>query len=116
VEAGGLRGRERPEHELRHGRELATTRSPQRPEQVFVGVLVAVDDTPVGEHGARGDELVGREAVGAAQDAQAAAEGQAGDPDGRPAAGGDGAIVGEERVVDVGQAGPGADGDRAVRD
>jgi hypothetical protein len=81
-----------------------------------VAVLVAVDEAPVGEHGARGDELVGGEAVRAAEDAEAAAEGQAGDADGWPAARGHREIVGSERVVDVGKARPGAHGDRAVGD
>jgi hypothetical protein len=69
VEARGVRGRERPEHQLRHRRKLAATRSLQRPEQVLVAVRVAVDDAPVGEHRACGDELVRGEAVRAAEDA-----------------------------------------------
>jgi hypothetical protein len=61
-----------------------------------VAVLVAVDDAPVGEHRARGDDLVRGEAVGAAEDAEAAAERQAGDPDSWPAARGYRAIAGSE--------------------
>jgi hypothetical protein len=83
---------------------LAATRSPQPPEQVLEAVLAAVDDPPVGEHRAHGDELVGGQAVRAAEDAEAAAQGQAGDPDPWPATRSDRAIVGSERVVDVGKA------------
>jgi hypothetical protein len=101
---------------LRDRRELAAAGAAQRPEQVLVAVRVAVDDAAVGEHRARGDELVGGEAVRAAEDAEAAAEGQSGDAHGWPAAPGDRAIVGGERVVDVGKARPGAHGDGAVGD
>jgi hypothetical protein len=104
VETRGVRGRDRPQHQLRHRRKLAATRSPQPPEQVLEAVLVAVDDPPVGEHRAHGDELVGGQAVRAAEDAEAAAQGQAGDPDPWPATRSDRAIVGSERVVDVGKA------------
>jgi hypothetical protein len=116
VKARRVRRREGTEHELRHHRELTATSAPQRPEQVRIVVLVALDDAPVGEHGARGDELVRGEAMRATEDAQTAAEGQAGDPDGRPAAPDDGAITGGERVVDLGEARTGANGHRAVGD
>lgn len=58
MEGGGARGGDRAEHQLRDRRELAAARSSERPEQVLVAVLVAVDDAAVGEHRARGDELV----------------------------------------------------------
>jgi hypothetical protein len=71
---------------------------------------------PSARHRARGDDQVRGEAMGATEDAEAAAERQAGDPDSWPAARGYRATVGSEPVVDVGKARPGAHGDRALRD
>ena len=71
--------------------------------------FVAVDDAAVGEDDLRGGELVAGEPVPAAEDAEAAAEDEPGDPDGRSAAGGDRDAVRLQRVVDVAQPRPGAD-------
>ena len=108
VQGRGGRCRNRPQRE-RHDAELAAAGAAQRPEQVAVPAFVAVDDAAVGEDDLRGGELVAGEPVPAAEDAEAAAEDEPGDPDGRAAAGGDRDAVRLQRVVDVAQPRPGAD-------
>ena len=62
------------------------------------------------------EQLVGREAVRAAEDPEPAAEREARDADGRPAPGGDRQAVCVERVVHGAEPRPGADGHHAVGD
>ena len=69
--------------------EHAAAGSPQRPEQLLVAFLVAVDDAAVGQDDLCAEQLIGREPVRAAEDPEPAAERQARDADGRPAPGGD---------------------------
>jgi hypothetical protein len=66
---------------------LSGAGAPECPEQVAVPLRVAVGDAPVGEDDLRLKQLIGRESVGAAEDAETSAESQAGDPDGRAGAG-----------------------------
>ena len=109
MQGRGGRRRNRPQGERREDAELAAAGAAQRPEQVAVPAFVAVDDAAVGEDDLRRGELVAGEPVAAAEDAEAAAEHEPGDPDGRAAAGGDRDAVRLQRVVDVAQPRPGAD-------
>ncbi|GAA1531665.1 hypothetical protein GCM10009827_056790 [Dactylosporangium maewongense] len=79
-----------------------------------MGALVAGDDPAVGEDDLRGAQPVAGEAVQAAEDAEPAAEGQAGDADARAAAGRDRPAGPVERVVHAGEGRPRADADHAV--
>src|SRR5215211_7023809 len=64
-----------------------------RPEEVGVVVLVALDDTSVGQDHLRSDEVVERQPVHSSEDAEAAAEGEAGDADRWTGAGRESEIV-----------------------
>ena len=107
VEHGRPLRRHGGEDELGHDAEAASARAFQRPQQV--GVVVGVDDPAVGQHDRGGDQLVARQPVLAAEDADPTAERQAGDPDRRPAAGDDRAALLRERVVDRAELRAGAD-------
>jgi hypothetical protein len=81
-----------------------------------VALVVAPEDAPVGQDDLGSQQLVGGQSVPTAEDPDPSAERQAGDADGRPAAGGYRAPVLLEHVVDVPELGTGAHGDRAVLD
>jgi hypothetical protein len=96
--------------------EVATAGTAQRPEQLPVVVLVAVDDATVGQDDLRPEQVVAGQAVLAAEDPEPAAEGEAGDPDRGTAAGGDGQAMGGQRVVEVAEPHAGTDGRHLARD
>jgi hypothetical protein len=60
--------------------------------------------------------VVAGQAVLAAEDPEPAAEGEAGDPDGGTAAGGDGQAMGGQRIVEVAEPHAGADGCNLARE
>lgn len=91
-------------------------RAAQRPEQVSVVVLVAREDAAVREDDRRSEEMIGGQAMFAAEDAEPAAEREAGDPDGRSVSGRDRQSILVQSVVHVAEPGPRADGRDAVRD
>jgi len=67
-------------------------------------VEVAVDDTPVGEYDPGAQQDIAGQPVEPAQEAESAAEGEAGDPDRGATAGRHGAAGSVQPVVDLGQA------------
>jgi len=106
------RGRHGAQRQRRDDAELPPAGAAQRPEQVGMVVGVALDDAAVGEDDPRRDEPVAREAVAAAEDADAATERQPGDAHRGAAARRDGAAVAVEGVIQGSQPDPGAhDGD-----
>ena len=105
LERGRSRRGDRREDERGDDAEARATGPAQRPQELLVGV----DDPPVGEHDLRRAQAVRGQPVQAAEDPEAAAEREAGDADGRAAAGRDRAPAGVERVVDRAQPRAGAD-------
>ena len=104
------------EDERRHHAEAGGAGPPQRPEEVRLVVLVARDDTAVGQHELGREHPVGRESVAATEHAKAPAQCQPCDPDGGAGPGGKGTVVQLEAVRDRTQAGAGTDRDQvAVR-
>ena len=101
VEVGRCRRREEPKAKRRDHAELAAAAATQRPEQVGVLLVVALDDAPVGQHDPGADQLIAGQPVLAAEDPEATAEGQAGDADGWARAGRDRDVVFEQLLVDV---------------
>jgi hypothetical protein len=81
-----------------------------------VAVGIAVDDATVGQDDVGREQLVGGQPVLAAEDAEPAAERQAGDADRRSAAARDRAPVFVERAVELAEPHAGADRHRAVAD
>jgi hypothetical protein len=88
VERGGRGLGQRAEREARDHAEAQGARAAERPEQVLVAVLVALQHPAVGEHHLGRDHLVRREPPAAAKQAKPAAEGLAADPDRGAAAAG----------------------------
>lgn len=80
LETRGARLGDRGEHKGGDHTELPPTGAPQRPEQLRFPVEVAVDDTPVGEHDLGAQQGIAGQPVESSQEAQPAAEGEAGDP------------------------------------
>ena len=79
-------------------------------------VLVARDDTAVGQHDLGREHPVGRESVAATEHAKAPAQRQPGDPNGGAGPGGKGTVVQLKAVIDRTQAGASTDRDHvAVR-
>ena len=102
--------RRRPEREVRDDPEVATASAAQSPEQVPV-LRRGTADCPAGrEHDPRRAKPVACQSELPRREADAAAERQAGDPDGRAAARRNREPVLPERVVDVDQACACADG------
>ena len=91
LETGGVRFGDRGEHKGGDHTELPTAGAPHRPEQLRFPVKVAVDDTPVGEHDLGAQQGIAGQSVESPQEAEPAAEGEAGDPDRGATAGGHGA-------------------------
>ncbi len=89
VETGGGRRRHSAEGQRRDHAEVAATCAAQRPEQLGLAVVVAVDNPPVGQNHLRADQMITGQPVNAAEDSESAAKRQAGDPDRRAAAGRD---------------------------
>jgi hypothetical protein len=58
----------------------------QRPEEFLIMMLVALDDAAVSQDYLRPEQAIRGQAVLAAEDPEPAAQGEAGDPDVRPAA------------------------------
>jgi hypothetical protein len=96
--------------------EVATSGPAQRPEQLLVVVLVALDHPTVGRDDLGPEQVVAGQAVLPAQDPQPAAEGEAGDPDGGTAAGGAGQAVLGQRIVERAEPHAGTDGGHVPRD
>ncbi len=88
--------------------EVAPAAAAAGPEQVRVAVRVAGPDLAVGGDDLRLHQVVAGQPVGAGDHADAAAQGQPGDADGRAGAAGDGPVVGGQPVVEIDQ--PGARG------
>jgi hypothetical protein len=115
LDAGGHRLGDGVEPQRRDHTELAATRPAQTPEQVRFVVMVAVHDAAVREHDLCADEAVAGQPVPAPEQADPAAEGEAGDADRGTAPGRQGAAVGVERRVHLSQARAGSDrGDPVV--
>jgi hypothetical protein len=79
-------------------------------------VLVAFDHATVGQDELRPQQVVAGQAVLAAEDSQAAAEGEAGDPDRGTAAGGNGQAMGGQRVIELAEPHAGTHGRHVPRD
>ena len=105
---GGLRRGHGPEDKRRHDAEVAGAGAAERPEQVRLVVVVALEDAAVGEHDLRPDEVVGGDAVLPSEDPEAAAQGQPRHPDRRAGAAGDREVVVLQGLVDLAEARAGA--------
>ncbi len=104
------------EGEAGHDPEVAAAASPAGPVEVaFVRGAAAAQDAVGGDDPQRDDIVRGR-SPGARREADAAAEREAGDADGRARAGGDRGSVRRELRVDVDQSRAGADRRASVRD
>src|SRR6266542_2264159 len=79
-------------------------------------MLVAFDDATVGQDDLCLEEVVAGQTVLAAENPEPAAEGEAADPDGGAAAGGDGAAMLGQRVVETSEPHTGANRCHAARD
>ena len=97
LETRGARLGDRGEHKAGDHTELPPARAPQRPEQLRFPVKVAVDDTPVGEDDLGAQQGIPGQPVTSSQEAEPAAEGEAGDPD-------PGATAGQARRGGIGAA------------
>ena len=75
------RRREEPEDERRDHAEVAAATATQRPEQVGVLFVVAVNDAPVSQHDLGAEQVIAGQTVLAAEDSEATTEGRAGDAD-----------------------------------
>jgi hypothetical protein len=95
------RGRHRTEAEGGDDAEVAAAGAAKSPEQLLVVTLVAIDDASVGQNDLRAEELIAGKAVLVAEDPDAAAEREAGNPDRRPATSCDRELLGSERLVHV---------------
>ena len=94
--------------------ELAPAGAAECPEELGLAGAVAVDEASVGEHDLSTDEAVARETVRAPQQADPAAEREAGDPDRRSAAGRDGSPVRVQCRVHLRESSAGPHGGESV--
>ena len=104
-----LADRMRPEDEARDDAEVAAAASAKRPVEVGVLMRIGHDRTAVREDDGRLEQVVAGQAELARGKADAAAEGEACDANGRARAGGDRSSVPPQAVVDVDQACAGTD-------
>jgi hypothetical protein len=74
MEGGTGRRRNGFEGQGRNYAELSTARSAQRPEQLSVVVIIAVEHAAIGHHHLRADQVIGGQAVLPAEDSEAAPE------------------------------------------
>jgi hypothetical protein len=88
----------------------------ERPEQLAVVLLVAIDDAAVRQDDLRLEQVVAGQAMLPAEDPEPAPEGEAGDADGGTAAGGDGPAVLGQRVIEVAEPHARADGRHLARE
>ena len=116
MEAGGRRGGDGGQLEGGDHSEAAGACAPQRPEQVWFPVVVALDDAPVGQDDLGAEQLVRGGAVGPPQGPEPAAEGEPGDPHLRAGAARHGHAVPVELFVEAAERGAGAHPHRARGD
>ena len=81
MEVGRLRRRDGAEHQPCHHPEIAGAGPTQRPEQLWVVVIVAVQNATVGQNDLGGDQPVGCNPITAAEDPQPTTQSQSGHPD-----------------------------------
>src|SRR5688572_5325784 len=105
MESRRLARRDGPEGEGGEDAEVAAACAAQRPEQVRFAMLIALDDAAIRQHYLCCEQAVRGEPVFAAEDAEPAAQGEAGDSDRRTASGRDGEAVFVQRVVHVSEPG-----------
>jgi hypothetical protein len=116
VEDRRRRRGEGAEHQRGDNAEVAAAGTAQRPKQLPVMVLVAFDNATVRQNDLCPEQVVAGQAVLPAEDPQPAAEGQAGDPDGGTAAGGNGQAMLGQRIVEDAEPHAGTDGRRLLCD
>ena len=104
--AGELADVRQPVLEAGHDAEVAAAAA-DRPEQVRLVLGVDASELSIGRHDLGGEDVVDRQAMEAAEVADATAGGEAADPDraGVPEAGRETVLDGRGRVLDRGQAG-----------
>ena len=85
MEGGTGRRRNGSERQGRDNAELSTAGSAQRPEQLSVVVIIAIEYATIGQYNLRADQMIGGQAVLPAENSKPAPERKAGDPHRRAA-------------------------------
>lgn len=114
LHACGQRLRDGGELQRGDDSELSAARTAERPEQLRLVRIVAVHHAAVGQYDLCSDQAIAGQSVLSSEQADAAAEREAGDADGRSAPGRQCPAVRVQRGVDLSQAGAGADRRDAV--